>query len=169
MWRTKSMRSRPYALTEWLESRASQIQGTRAPAVVGASAPVAANAWARKASTLAAAGASPSRNSLRSGTRGTRGGAGSGSGFGRAGTLASVLVGFSGMVTNTFAAKRQIILKITTQTWVGKMGVHFASMLDKDYEHKADFVPSYRTSPGARRVAHPAGSSPCDEEFPARG
>ena len=34
--------------------------------------PVAANAWERKASTLSAAGASPSRKSLRSGTSGVR-------------------------------------------------------------------------------------------------
>src|SRR5208337_4836932 len=54
MCRRKSMRSRPYALTEWLDRSASQIQGTRAPAVLGASPPVASRARARKASTLAA-------------------------------------------------------------------------------------------------------------------
>src|SRR3954471_4366931 len=80
MWRRKSIRSRPYALTEWFESRASQIQGTRAPAVVGASPPVASRARARKASILAAAGASPSRKSLRSGTRAARAGAEGGAG-----------------------------------------------------------------------------------------
>src|SRR3954453_12733586 len=72
MWRMKSIKSLPYALTEWLDKSASQIQGTRAPAVMLASLPVAARAWARKASTLAAAGLSPSRNSVRSGTSGVR-------------------------------------------------------------------------------------------------
>src|SRR3954447_3681841 len=91
MCRRKSIKSRPYALTEWFESRASQIQGTRAPAVVGASPPVAARALARKASTLAAAGASPSRKSLRSGTRGGRGGTASASGTGTAGRLLGVM------------------------------------------------------------------------------
>ena len=56
---------------------ASQIQGTRSPAVVGASAPVASRARARKLATLSAAGLSPSRKSLRSDTSGTRGGSGS--------------------------------------------------------------------------------------------
>src|SRR4051794_30141715 len=72
MWRRKSIKSLPYALTEWLDRSASQIQGTRAPAVMLASLPVPARAWARKASTLAAAGESPSRNSVRSGTSGVR-------------------------------------------------------------------------------------------------
>src|SRR3954471_13915936 len=91
MWRRKSIRSRPYALTEWFDSRASQIQGTRAPAVVGASPPVAARALARKASTLAAAGASPSRKSLRSGTRGGRAAVASASDAGTAGRLLGVM------------------------------------------------------------------------------
>ena len=52
-----------------VDKSASQIQGTRAPAVLGVSPPVASRARARKASTLAAAGASPSRKSVRSGTR----------------------------------------------------------------------------------------------------
>src|SRR5208337_622063 len=55
MWRTKSMKSRPYAWTEWLDSSASQIQGTSAMAVADPS-PVASRARARKASTLSAAG-----------------------------------------------------------------------------------------------------------------
>jgi len=42
-------------LTEWLDRSASQIHGTRAPAVAGASLPVAARARARKASTFSAA------------------------------------------------------------------------------------------------------------------
>jgi hypothetical protein len=50
------MKSRPYALTEWLDSSASQIQGTSAMAVADPS-PVASRARARKASTLSAAGA----------------------------------------------------------------------------------------------------------------
>ena len=37
MWRTKSMRSRPYALTEWFESSTSQIQGTSAAVALGVS------------------------------------------------------------------------------------------------------------------------------------
>jgi hypothetical protein len=53
-------------------SQASQIQGTGALAVVGASVPVAANARARKAPTLAAA--APSRKSRRSGASGARAG-----------------------------------------------------------------------------------------------
>ena len=72
MWRTKSMRSRPYALTEWFESSTSQIQGTRAAVALGVSLSVAEKARARKASTFSAAGASPSRKSLRSGRSGVR-------------------------------------------------------------------------------------------------
>ena len=51
MWRTKSRKSRPYALTEWFDSSASQIQGTRAPATL-AGPPLASRAWARKACDL---------------------------------------------------------------------------------------------------------------------
>src|SRR5262249_54209243 len=112
MCRRKSIKSRPYALTEWLESRASEIQGTRAPAVVGASVPVAARALARKAPTFSAAGASPSRKSLRSGTSGIRGDAGSASGCGTAGTFVGDCI-------------KSILLLL----------------LNKSYEHKADHVP----------------------------
>src|SRR4051795_70629 len=94
MWRMKSIKSLPYALTEWFDRSASQIQGTRAPAVMFASLPVAARAWARKASTLAAAGLSPSRNSVRSGTSGGR--TGSLSSF--AGTAGRLLEGMDSIL-----------------------------------------------------------------------
>src|SRR5271166_5926793 len=112
MCRTKSMRSRPYALTEWFDSRASQIHGTRAPAVVGASLPVASRAWARKASTLAAAGPSPSRKSPRAGMGGARGEAGSAALGGTAGRLMR-----------------------------GGMESILTSLLDETREHKADYGP----------------------------
>src|SRR6516164_7201727 len=129
---------RPYPLSEGLDSSASQIQGTRAPAVVGASLPVASRARARKASTFSAAGLSPSRKSLASGTRGTR--AGSLALFaGTAGSLTSVLVGFSGTAANPVAARRKTIRKLINKTGVEKTGVHFVSLLVESYEHKCGF------------------------------
>ena len=83
-----------------------------APAVVSASLPVASSTRARKASTLAAAGESPSRKSLRSGTRGARGVASSASGMATAG-------------------------RVGEGVWSMTM-----ILPDETREHKADYVPS---------------------------
>ena len=79
------MKSRPYALTEWLDSSASQIHGTSAAAVSWLP-PAASRARDRKAWTLSAAGASPFRKSLRPGDEG-----GAMERLGRAGSWESVL------------------------------------------------------------------------------
>jgi len=76
---------------EWLDSSASQIQGTSAPAVADRS-PVASRARVRKASTLSAAGASPSKKSLRSGARGGRAESGLSAAGGKAGSWESGLL-----------------------------------------------------------------------------
>jgi hypothetical protein len=53
--RTKSMRLRPHALTEWFENSATQAEGTIASAVADQFSAVASRARDRKASTLSAA------------------------------------------------------------------------------------------------------------------
>ena len=117
------MRSRPYALTEWLDKSASQIQGTRAPAVMLALLPVASRARARKASTLVAAGASPSRKSVRSGMSGVWGGTGSASVGGTAGRLMR-----------------------------GGMESILSRLPDETREHKADYVPYQTPAVNARQA-----------------
>ncbi len=71
--RTKSRKSRPYALTEWLDSSVSQIHGTSALAVSDPSPCSLKGAGEEGLDLIRRRRTSPSKKSLRSGTRGGRG------------------------------------------------------------------------------------------------